>query len=273
MRVGCLRCVPARGLPFRAGYHRGALGYATPRSVFHSAFRNAARWTSTELPRKGTLPKTEEAPPKESLPPPAEREDLPKSELESDPDVLPPPKEEGFTLLHKLVYLGLPVALIGFMVWKGVHTLQEYRQDARYNVDPEMVLSFLFQSTIYQVIDNKAVIKELGQPLYVEPNRAKFKMEKKFAWISYPVIAPHEKVATVTIDFEQEPPKESGWRSFFGSTDYRIMWRIKRAEVDFNDGHKIKVELPTELQEPFDIVALNNKLLREVMRQQMFEHK
>ncbi len=182
---------------------------------------------------------------------------------EEEPLIKGKTKQE-VNFLQKILAVLVPLAVVGV----GAKVIMQYRTDLNddtMQVDMNSVMSYVFQKTVYNVLDNKQLIKLYGEPLLVEPTRAKFSFTKDYAWISYPLYTPTGHVCTVTVDLLRIDPNKPDVKT----PGKPHMWYVAQIEADQNDGRKMLLSTTMDnTQQPFDVIQLFYKIFNEMKQQE-----
>jgi hypothetical protein len=167
---------------------------------------------------------------------------------------------------QKLLAVGIPVTAIVL----GVKVLMDMQatgaEDDTLQVDMNVIMGHVFQSTVYNVLDSKKLTTLLGDPLLVEPSKAKFSFTKDSAWVCYPLYAPNGLVCTVTIDVLRVDPNGKDVNPKHKKPH---LWYVAQVEVDLNNGKKMLMSTKMEgLRQPFNVLTLFGKLYHDLKKQE-----
>ncbi len=166
---------------------------------------------------------------------------------------------------QKLLAVGIPVTALVL----GVKVLLDMQatgaEDDTLQVDMNVIMGHVFQNTVYNVLDSKRLVGLLGDPLLVEPSKAKFSFTKDSAWVCYPLYAPQGHVCTVTVDLLRIDPKGKDVK-----TKKPHMWYVAQVEVDLNNGKKMlmSTRMSDGLRQPFNVLTLFAKLYHDLKKQE-----
>jgi len=196
-----------------------------------------------------------------------EEEEQKREEREEKDDSHDRETESGYQQnvnnFQKFLAVLVPVAAI-ICAGRMLYSMREQGlDDDTLYVDMNAVMSHVFQSTVYNVLDSKKLTKMLGEPLMVEPTRAKFSFSKEFGWISYPLFGPSGQVATITVDLIRIDPTKSP------KVKKPHMWYVAQIEADLNNGKKVLLSTKMEgIKQPFDVIKLFHTLVAAFNKEQ-----